>query len=407
MRMLFIHRTMPGQFGRLAASFAADGHEVIFLARTIEQAINGVRAIVYPPARKANNDTHRYLVACEDAILAGQAAARECLRLKHAGFRPDLIVAHPGWGESLFVKEVFPAARLANYCEFFHGRHGGDVGFDPAEPVTLDDLCRVRTRNAHLLLALTDCDRGFSPTHWQKQIHPPEFQSKIDVVFDGVDAEQARPAAGARFSLPDGRVLVATDEVVTYVARHLEPYRGFPTMMRAIPEILARRPAAQIVIAGSDGVAYGRAAADGRSWREQMLDEVGFDRGRVHFVGTLAYNAYLSLLQVSSAHVYLTVPFVLSWSVMEAMAAGCIVIGSATPPVAEVIEDGRNGFLVDFFSHHDLARRVIAALKSGADLRPMRQAARQTILDRYEAGACLRQQKVILSDIGGARLFGA
>jgi glycosyltransferase involved in cell wall biosynthesis len=397
--MLFIHRTMPGQFGRLAASLAGEGHEVVFVTQTVEQAIDGVRAVVYAPARKANRGTHRYLVTCEDAILSGQAVARQCLKLKHAGFSPDLVVAHPGWGESLFVREVFPQARLANYCEFFYRPLGADIGFDPAEPVALDDLCRVRTRNAHLLLALADCDRGFSPTEWQKRVHPPEFHAKIDVVFDGVDTERVRPDAGARFALPDGSVLTAADEVVTYVARHLEPYRGFPTMMRAIPEILARRPAAQIVIAGSDGVAYGRDAAGGRSWREQMLEEVAFDRGRVHFVGKLPYDAYLSLLQISSAHVYLTVPFVLSWSVMEAMAAGCVIVGSATPPVAEVIEDGRNGFLVDFFSPGDLARRVAEALVSGASSQPMRQAARQTILERYEASLCITRQTQILTGL--------
>jgi glycosyltransferase involved in cell wall biosynthesis len=399
MRILFIHRTMPGQFGRLAASLAGEGHEVVFVTRTIEQAIDGVRAVVYAPSRKASSGTHRYLLTCEDAVLNGQAVARHCLKLKHAGFAPDLVVAHPGWGESLFVREVFPQARLANYCEFFYRPHGADIGFDPAEPTVLDDRCRVRTRNAHLLLALADCDRGFSPTEWQKQVHPPEFHGKIDVVFDGIDTERVRPDAGARFALPDGGVLTAADEVVTYVARHLEPYRGFPTMMRAIPEILARRPAAQIVIAGSDGVAYGCDPAGGRSWRERMLEEVAFDRHRVHFVGKLPYDSYIKLLQVSSAHVYLTVPFVLSWSVMEAMSAGCVIVGSATPPVAEVIEDESNGFLVDFFSPSDLARRVAAALDSRAGLEPMRQAARRTIVERYEAGICLRRQTRILADL--------
>jgi glycosyltransferase involved in cell wall biosynthesis len=399
MRILFIHRTMPGQFGRLAASFAADGHDVVFVAHTVEQALEGVRGVSYTPARRASRSTHRYLLASEDAVLNGQAVARQCLTLKQAGFSPELIIAHPGWGGSLFVREVFPEARLANYCEFFYRPRGADIGFDPTEPPALDDLCRSRTRNAHLLLALADCDRGFSPTEWQKSVHPPEFHAKIDVVFDGVDTDRVRPAADARFVLPDGRILTAADEVVTYVARDLEPYRGFPTMVRAIPEILARRPAAQIVIAGGNGVSYGQAAPGGRSWREQMVEEVPFDATRVHFVGKVAYDAYLSLLQVSSAHVYLTVPFVLSWSMMEAMATGCLIIGSATPPVEEVIEDGRNGFLVDFFSPDDLARGVAAALESAGNLRPMRQAARQTILDRYEAGLCLKRQTTLLQDL--------
>jgi glycosyltransferase involved in cell wall biosynthesis len=396
MRILFIHRTMPGQFGRLAASLAGDGHEVVFVTRIVEQPVEGVRAVTYAPARSPSREIHRYLVTAEAAVLNGQAVARQCFALDRAGFAPDLIVAHPGWGESLFVREVFPHARLVNYCEFFYHPSGVDAGFDPGDRLEVDDRCRIRTRNAHLLLALADCDAGICPTEWQKQVHPPEFRSKLSVVFDGIDAAQVKPDPAATFLLPDGRQLSAGDEIVTYVARHLEPYRGFPTMMRAVPEILARRPSAQIVIAGADGVAYGRAAAEGRSWREVMGAEVAIDPARVHFVGKLPYRDYLKLLQVSAAHVYLTVPFVLSWSMMEALAAGCALIGSATPPVEEVIENGRNGWLVDFFSPAEVAERVAEVLQGGAEVERVRRAARETVLERYELGRCLTRQKKIL-----------
>jgi glycosyltransferase involved in cell wall biosynthesis len=392
---------MPGQFARLAGILAAEGHEVFFIAHAVEEKITGVRAVRYAPSRGPGAATHRYLVTAEEAILTGQAVARQCLALKNAGFYPELVVAHPGWGGSLFVREVFTEARLVNYCEFFYRPRGADTGFASGEEVGLDDACRIRTRNAHLLMALADCDRGFSPTEWQKRIHPAEFHDKLDVVFDGVDTERVAPDHAASFVLPNGRVLTRADQVVTYVARHLEPYRGFPSMMRAIPEILARRPSAQIVIAGSDGVAYGRAPADGRSWREVLVDEVAPDPSRVHFAGKLPYVDYLRLLQVSSAHVYLTVPFVLSWSMMEAMATGCVVIGSATPPVQEVIKHGQNGFLVDFSSPEQIAEHVVAALEAGEAMRPLRQAARRTILDRYEVGLCLKRQKEILAEVAG------
>jgi glycosyltransferase involved in cell wall biosynthesis len=358
--------------------------------------VGGVRAVTPRPARRPRPDAHRYLLPAESAVLNGQAVVREALRLAEEGFRPDLVVAHPGWGESLYIREVFPAARLVNYCEFYYRPGGADAGFLPDDPAGLDDRCRIRTRNAHLLLGLADCDRGFSPTLWQKSVHPAEFHPKIDIVFDGIDAERVRPDPAARFTLPSGEVLRPGDEIVTYVARELEPYRGFPSFMRALPALLARRPGARVVVAGGDGVAYGRRAADRRAWREVMLEEVPVDPARVHFVGKLAYDDYLDLLRVSAAHVYLTVPFVLSWSLMEALASGCAVIGSATPPVEEVIADGANGFLVDFFAPEAIAERTAAVLAGGEAVARVRAAARQTVLDRYELQRCLTRQKEIL-----------
>jgi glycosyltransferase involved in cell wall biosynthesis len=404
MNLLFLHQNMPGQFRHLVTALGATGeHRIVCVGKRSDFKLPTVTRVAYRVASGPSASAHPYLRMLEDAVLHGQQVARLCLELRTSGFRPDLVVAHPGWGESLYVKEIFPQAPLLNYCEFFYHAQGADVNFDPSAAQSLDENCRTRTLNAHLLLALADCDWGLSPTQWQKRQHPPEFQDKISVAFDGIDTVRARPDPAARFALPDGRSLGAVDEVVTYVARSLEPHRGFPSFMRALPEICRQRPAAQIVIAGGDGVSYGRPRPDGRSWRAAMLEEAPIDPARVHFVGHLPYEDYLRLLQVSAAHVYLTVPFVLSWSMLEAMAAGCLVIGSATPPVREVIEDGRNGLLVDFFSPGEIADRVVEALAQPGRFAALRQAARETIEERYALARCLPRQIALVQDIAAGR----
>lgn len=403
MRILFVHQNMPGQFKHLAPALARAGHEVVFLTKRGDVALPGVRTAVYKPRRISADTTHHYVRLFETCVLHGQEVLRRCQTLIDEGFRPDLVVAHPGWGEALFLKDIFPRAPLVNYCEFFYSAQGADVGFDPREPVGLDTICRVRARNAHLLLSLEACDAGLSPTAWQRSRHPRPYLRKIATVFDGIDTRQIGPNPAARFRLPDGRDLTPEDEVVTFVARNLEPYRGFPSFMRALPQLLARRPAATVVVVGGDEVSYGAPAPNGLSWRETLLAEVDLPPGRVHFLGRLPYARYLTLLQVSKAHVYLTVPFVLSWSFMEAMASGCVVVASKTAPVEEVLVDGDNGFLTDFFDSGRIADDIAAALDH-ADRDRVRRAARETILGRYDLATCLPRQFDFLSRVVGRPL---
>lgn len=397
MNFLFVHQNMPGQFGHLAAHLAREpDNRVVFLTRADRQPPPGVTAVRYHPTRNAHASTHHYLRDFESAVLHGQAAARACLDMKTSGFTPDMVFAHPGWGEPMYIKDIYPTAKLISYCEFFYRSTGADVGFGATEPPDADLAARIRTRNANLMIALEACDRGISPTLWQRSVHPAEWRNKIEVIFDGIDTEQARPDPLATFRLPNGTVFTRRDHVVTYVARNLEPYRGFPSFMRAVPQILAELPSAQIIVVGGDDVSYGRRPEQGCNWREVMLAELGLVSDRLHFIPQLSYADYLRLLQVSSAHVYLTVPFVLSWSAMEAMATGCIFIGSRTPPVEEVVRDGENGFLVDFFAPDAIASKVIEAVKNGAALAEMRDNARNTILGNYDLATCLPRQIAFL-----------
>ncbi|MFI4869972.1 MAG: glycosyltransferase, partial [Steroidobacterales bacterium] len=310
-----------------------------------------------------------------------------CRSLREQGFRPDLIVGHSGWGETLFVKDIFPDVPLLANFEFFYHSQGVDVGFDPEFVSIFNDPSRLRARNGINLMAFQGADWGHSATYWQRSLYPPEMQSRISVLHEGIDTELACPKLRATFKLPDsGRVLTARDEVVTYVARNLEPYRGFHIFMRALPLLLRRRKRVQVVIAGGDGVSYGAPPPPRSTFRDMMLQEVGskLDLSRVHFLGLIDYAAYLNLLQVSSVHVYLTYPFVLSWSFLEAMACGCLIVGSATPPVLEVLRDGQNGLAVDFFAHKQLAHRIEAALDEPEQMKALRQAARTTALTQFD-----------------------
>jgi len=403
MKLLFVHQNTPGQYKHLAPHMAAAGHEVVFVGKA-QRPLPGVATVAYAPSRAPHKDGHHYLRGFEDQVLHGQAVARVGLDLVKRGFVPDVICAHPGWGEALFLKDVFPDARLLAFCEFFYRSRGSDVGFDPAQPLTLDAACRIRCKNATLLTSLEAADWGVSPTEWQRRQHPEAWRSKISLVHDGVDTELCRPDGEAAFTLPDGRALSRRDEVVTYIARNLEPYRGFPTFMHAAAEILRRRPKAEILVVGGDEVSYGARPADAPNWREKLLKEVQLDPGRIHFLGRVPYDQFLRIVQVSRAHVYLTYPFVLSWSMLEAMACGAVVVGSATPPVAEVIEDGRNGLLADFFDPKAVADRVEEALGAPERMEGIRAAARRTVVERYDLrSVCLPAQVRIIEDLHAGR----
>jgi glycosyltransferase involved in cell wall biosynthesis len=387
-KYLFIHQNLPGQYRHLVRHLASQpGNAVYFVTQPNDNGMPGVHKITYPKDQRGPINCHAYAVELDRAIHIGATVADVCRSLREQGFRPDLIVGHSGWGETLFVKDVFPDVPLLANFEFYYHAHGVDADFDPEFVSIFNDPSRLRARNGINLLAFQSADWGHSATQWQRSLYPAEMQSRISVLHEGVDTDLVRPNAKASFKLPEsGRVLTRRDEVVTYVARNLEPYRGFHIFMRALPQLLRRRPRAQVVIVGDNGVSYGAPPPPRSTYRDMMLQEVGakLDLKRVHFLGLIDYHAYLNLLQVSSAHVYLTYPFVLSWSFVEAMACGCLIIGSATPPVLEVLRDGTNGITVDFFSYKKLANRIEAALDQRRELNALRQAARATAVEQFD-----------------------
>lgn len=403
MKVLFIHQNFPGQYKHLAPALAARGAQVVALTdeKNVPRAgqlAGNVRVLGYPSPRGPAAAIHHYMQSAEGQVLRGQATARAAIKLRQQGFYPDVIVGHPAWGECLFLKDVFPRARLSLFLEFFYRSTGSDFDFDPEYPATFDQRCKLRMRNTTQLVSLEAADMATSPTHWQCRQYPEGFRSKITVVHDGIDTDAVAPRKDVRFALPDGQGLTIADEVITYVARNLEPYRGFHSFMRALPGLLKRRPAARVVIVGGDDVSYGWRLPDGETYRARLLAEVGgeLDAARVHFVGRLPYDRYLDLLSISRAHIYLTYPFVLSWSMLEAMACGCVVIGSRTAPVEEVIEDGENGFLVDFFSPAAIADKTVEVLENQKGVEAIRAAARQTVFERYDLQRCCLPRQLAL-----------
>lgn len=389
MKVLFLHQNFPGQFRHLAPWLAAQpGHEVLCIGQRDDPPLPGTRQIRYQPKRAVGPATHHYLRGMEAAVLNGQAVLEVLLRLRGQGYVPDVIVAHPGWGESLYARQAFANTPLVHYCEYYYHAEGADAGFDPAFPLSADQRARLVTRNALHLLNLEQCDVGVTPTHWQHSLHPAAYRDKIQVLHEGIDTTLARPDPQASFVLPDGRTLTRADKVITYVARNLEPYRGFPQFLQALARVQAADPQVQALIVGGDEVSYGQPPQGAANWREKLLPQVPLDPARTHFLGRIAHARYLQVLQVSSAHVYLTYPFVLSWSLLEAMACGAHVIASATAPVLEVIDDGRNGSLVDFFDVEALAARLLGQLARprGADA-GLRAAAMATVAQRYSTGA--------------------
>ncbi len=324
-------------------------------------------------------------------MIRATSVAQTCAELARTGYRPDFIIGHNGWGELLNLKDIWPKAILDGYFEFFYKLEGADVGFDAEFPLPEHDRSRVRARNAVNLLGLEVCDRGHTPTRWQHSTYPGWSRRKIRVTPEGVDLSRCRPNPSAIFQLPGTQhMLKANDQpVVTFVARNLEPYRGFHVFMRSLPSLLRNNRALQVVVVGGEGVSYGQPPPAG-SWRDYMLAELDgqFEKERVHFVGKLTYHDYITLLQVSWVHVYLTYPFVASWSLREALATGCCVVGSDTEPVREFIASNENGVLVPFFDSEGLAETVSELLCHPARRRALSQEAARRA-ETFGLPACL------------------
>jgi glycosyltransferase involved in cell wall biosynthesis len=386
-KILFVHNNFPAQFRHLAHILAQEPDvSLAAIGTQTAQRMAGVKLMKYSIANPNVAATHpfarRFDIECrraEEVLYAASSLSAE-------GFNADIVLAHPGWGETLPLRSVFPNARHIAYCELFYRLAGQDHGFDLEFPQTgLDGNVGLRIKNAATLLSLVDCDNGISPTRWQRSTFPDEFQPKIKVIHEGVDVDRAKPSANAKFRLPDGRMLTKDDEVITYISRSFEPVRGFHILMRALPRILAERPRAQVLLIGGDGNPYGALPPEGQTWRSLFLKEVGhkIDHKRIHFAGHIPHQEFLHALQISSAHIYLTYPFVLSWSMIEAMSSGCLVIGSETPPVQEVL-NSENGILVPFFDSEILAERVIEALAHPRRFKPLRAKARATAVEKYD-----------------------
>ncbi len=405
-RYLFLHPNLPGQYKHLAPALAADPkNEVVFVTEnTVQRTLDNVRKITYALPKDAGKP-HLYADVFNTAVATSQVVARTLLDLKkNDGFIPDAVIGHLGWGQGLYVKDVYPDTRILNFFEYYYNPDGGSAGFLPGEELDVGGAAKLRSRNASLLMSMRDADWGTSPTIFQFRQHPREFWPKMSLLHDGVDVDAARPGPERPLTLSKGGpTLTPDDEVVTFISRNFEPYRGFPTFMRAAEKLLKERPKAHIIFVGQEGVSYSRRTPDGMTYRQIMEEEVSLDPERTHWLGYLPHNEMIRVMQLSRAHIYLTVPFVLSWSMLEAMATGCVVVASNTPPVLEVIEDGYNGITCDFFSPEDVVAKIIHVLEAPDKMIDIRKAARRTVIQRYALDITLPYHVGLAKDLAEGR----
>lgn len=396
MNILLVHQNFPAQFKHLAPALARRGDRVVALTMNAPPTMEGVEIHSAPP-QLGTSSKLPWAQDFETKLLRGESAFRFAQQLRRDGFIPDVIVGHMGWGDTLFLKDVWPEARLGVYCELFYRHTEDEARFDPEFAGPGDELwrlVRLKLKSLPQRMHLGMANAGISPTRFQADTYPEEFRKRISVIHDGIDTEAIQPRANPSVALGEGKTITKADEVITFVARNLEPYRGYHVFMRALPQFLRERPNAEVFVVGSNGVGYG-AAPPSSTWRDIFFNEVKdqIDRSRLHFVGHLPPPLFHELLSLSRLHVYLTYPFVLSWSLLEAMALGAPILGSDTAPVRELIMDGRNGLLVDFFDREGLVDRAHRILDNEELRRSLGAQARQTVIDKYDLrSVCLPQQ---------------
>lgn len=410
MQILFIHQNFPAQFVHLAPALARRGHEVFALTLRKDVPINwqGISVTCYDIQALATTHQHPWVTEFQTKVIRGEAALRAMLALQKRGVNPDIVVAHPGWGEALFVRQVWPHCKLGLYAEFFYQSDGTDMNFDPEFP-SIDQItqgAKLHLKNAHNLLQLQDADALLSPTEFQANTFPQWVHDRISVIHDGIDTHVIAPNAAAHLKFTDAqgvpRILTRSDEVITFVNRNLEPYRGYHTFMRALPDILRQRSNAQCLIVGGDEVSYGAkpnfAEYGNMTWKDIFLNEAkknlkADELTRIHFMGRLSRHDFTSLLQISTVHIYLTYPFVLSWSLLEAMSAGCAIVASDTAPVKELITHEEHGILVSFFDPKKLSDTVVSLLGNKEQREQLGNNARSHIKAHYDFSShCLPKQ---------------
>ncbi len=413
MNILFIHQNFPGQFKFLAPALVKQGHKVVAMTmqKTDAKDYQGVQLVKYGASRGTTLNVHPWVSDFETKTIRGEACFKAALQLKAEGFNPDVIISHPGWGESLFLKDVWQTAKLAIYCEFYYHSQGADVGFDPEFPIkNVGDVCRLRLKNLNNLLHFETADAGISPTYWQASTFPDSFRDRITVIHDGIDTNALAPNPQVSLTLntQSGQSITLTkaDEVITFVNRNLEPYRGYHIFMRALPDLLKRKPNARILIVGGDDVSYGARPEQGK-WKDIFASEVrpqitDDDWQRIHFLGNLPYQYFIPLLQLSTVHVYLTYPFVLSWSLLEAMSVGCTIIASNTQPLHEAIKHNETGRLVNFFDSQALSDEVCNLLDNPTERVRLSANARSFAQQHYDLhNVCLPQQLQWVEQLNG------
>ncbi len=389
MRILFMHNNFPGQYRRIREYLSnIKGVEMFVATLESNEQKFGLQRVNYKPHREPKNDIHPSLIATERAVLMGQAAYSSLLASQKKGFRPDIILSHSGWGASMFMKDLFPDAKLLSYFEWYYYSVGVDADFIRDEPYDPNGQLRIRMKNTPILHDLAAMDWGQSPTQFQHSQLPSVFQDRVSVLHDGVKTDFFCPAKGTKLKVGD-KEFTEEDEVISYVARGMETYRGFPQFMEMVSKLQKIRPNLHVIIVGDDRVAYGSQRKDGKTYKEWALETFEYDLSRIHFTGLMPLTFLRDLFRITRAHVYYTVPFVLSWSMLEAMSTGALIFGSDTDPVRELITDGENGVLVPFFDVDAQVEKMNHVLDNKQYYEQLKLNASKHILESYSVNDLL------------------
>ncbi|MGC1497706.1 MAG: glycosyltransferase family 4 protein [Sulfitobacter sp.] len=390
MNFLFVHQNMPGQYRELVQWLAAqEAHKIYFLTqRKNAPNLTGVETRLYKPHRTPTAQSYGLSRVWEEATGAGFGAAMAAKHIEQQeGFKPDIIIGHVGWGELTFFKQIWSDVPIIGFFEFYYNLTGGTVGFDPAEPISEHAPFLMQARNATPLANIETVDQGHCPTIWQRDRFPTSFHDRMYICHDGIRTDRLLPNPKVKLGLGRlGRQMTRDDEIITYVARNLEKTRGYHILMRALPRILKERPNARVLIVGGNDTSYGGKSKHPGGIRAEMEAEVGanVDWDRVHFLGQVPYPDYQKLVQISRCHIYLTMPFVLSWSLLESMSMGATIVASDVAPVREAVTHGETGLLVDFFDPEALAAQVIDVVKRPKDFAHLGVAARKHVVENYD-----------------------
>lgn len=402
MRILFVHHYFPGQFSRIARDYVTSGHDVVALHRGLKDGrsnppVDGVRMIEYGQEVDVDRPESHPLFETEQYVRESASVVKRTMELRDSGWTPDVVYGHTGWGTGAFVQDVFPSAKYVKYCEWFYNNSAESTEFldgDRGQP----NRFFTSLLNMPILADLMRADLMMSPTEWQRSQFPPALRQAIRVLPDGVDTTLLKPDPEARFTTPQGRTFKSGDRVVTYVARGADPFRGFKPFIEALGRLQKEDGDVEAIVVGDRTVYYGSGHNTENHFQE-VMGQADLDLARTHFVGALPYDSYRRVLQVSAAHIYLTVPFVLSWSALEALSTGCAFIGSDTAPVREFVTHGENGLLADFFDPAAIADATSRALAGGEEIIRMRRKARETILSRWEAEQAIQMHRAAVDSL--------
>jgi glycosyltransferase involved in cell wall biosynthesis len=402
MRALFIHPNFPAQFGIVAHYAAAQLQWPCVFLTSVDTTkfeapfthINYRLKDDEPcPPSFTNPESLSGLMEHLAAIYRGLRNIPE--------LQPDVVVGHVSYGTFLYLKNLY-ACPFVGYFELFPGAFWGQEmvlreAFPPTESVRLFQS----TYHALTILQLMACDVAYTPSQTQWNMAPAEYRNKIKVIPEGVDCNVFQPRP--RPTTIGDRTIEPHTPVITFVSRTLESVRGFDIFMRVAKRIAEARPDALFIVVGAERTHYGHELAytQGKSFARWVLAQEEYDLSRFAFIAMPPMEQLASIYNVSSLHVHLSAPFIPSPTLLQAMASGCAILGSATAPVQEFIEDGKHGRLAPLEDVETLTSVALEMIANPEQCRELAREARLRAVEEYELWSCTRRLCDFLEETGG------